>query len=842
LVCARKRGLLYCGAAMGSSLWSLRMALLAARAAGSRRRRGGSDAVAAAGALLSALCSLGAAAAAAAAAVPAPPPSFSYRDVGFDSGGWVTGLYVHNSTGIVYQRTDVGGAYRSDDGGLSWTWLSGNFESADYAWETQGLAVNQSDASGQTVLTSVGSGAPAPSSGVYKSTDGGATWARKLSGLAANSNCFTRHASPVLAIDDARPWRVWAAMQQGLWRSLDGGESFTPVAAFNAAPFYPAGSDGCEHGQCPTMALVSLVPPDAAGNADPALAGHVLVGAHVMGLAFSADDGASWKQLSVEAGTLPAAVNITTPWRVHRMPNGTAFVAADVAAGGPAGTTGGVWRVDAPSAAAWADPLAWTWRDITPRPQAAWGFWGLVDTPLGFDGGLLVVAASAPDTIFTSRDGGASWVQRRSTVAFSPPCWQPAPGQSQLLPYGRNNVVTSSRNAGAWLISTGFGVAVSRDEGNTWGWASEGLGEVVTFRCHSHPATANWTWCGAGDLTGFFIADAGASGGALAAFAAEPTRWAVDFGHGAAWHSFEAGSRGLSFPGGFQLGASLGQWIVWPDPLTRPTTMTWVAGANSSGALSGIALQWVGLLQSGDDPADLLLLTSSGDYSGTFAPWNASLPPAAYSGGLVRSRNGGASWTHIAQQPPRGYAGTVWYDVAQLALDGGDTDARWWALATVGLLLSRDRGEHWAAPLALCAGAAFAASIAADSSPVSGGNGSVWLFGAGPCFAAGGEALRHTRYFGQTWEAVGNFSAPFLAPLAVHASGRLALVAFAGADATPHVHASLDGGVSWTAVDVASRGHFLAPGVSGLEWDALDPSVLYVSCNGHSVVVVKFDR
>jgi hypothetical protein len=433
----------------------------------------------------------------------APPRSstaavnFSYRDVGFDSGGWVTGLYVHESTGIIYQRTDVGGAYRSDDGGATWTWLSGNFESADYAWATQGLAVNQSDPSGQTVLTSVGSGAPAPSSGVYKSVDGGRSWARTLSGVAANSNCFTRHASPVLAIDAARPWRVWAAMQQGLWRSLDGGESWAPVAAFNAAPFYPAGSAGCEHGQCATMALVSLVPPAAPGGAvaPAALAAHVLVGAHIMGLAFSADDGASWQQLSVAAGTLPAAVsNITTPWRVHRMPNGTAFVAADVAAGGPAGTSGGVWRVEADSAAAWAQPALWRWTDITPRPAAAWGFWGLLDTPRGYDGGLLVVAASAPDTIFTSTDGGASWRQRGSAVAYAPPCWQPPPDQSQLLPYGRNNIVTSRRSAaaGAWLLSTGFGVASSLDEGDTWGWSSAGLGEVVTFQCHSHPARA-WT-------------------------------------------------------------------------------------------------------------------------------------------------------------------------------------------------------------------------------------------------------------------------------------------------------------------------------------------------------------
>jgi hypothetical protein len=774
------------------------------------------------------------------AAAAAAATTFNYRDVGFDSGGWVTGLYLHEPTGIVYQRTDVGGAYRSDDGGRNWEWLSGNFESADYAWSTQGLAVNQSDPAGQTVLTSVGNGAPAPSSGVYKSTDGGRTWVKKLGGVAANSNCFTRHASPVLAIDEGRPSRVWAAMQQGLWRSDDGGETFAPVEAFNAAPFYPAGSDGCDHGQCATMALVSLVPPGAGGVVAPALAAHVLVGAHIMGLAFSADDGATWQQLSVSAGTLPTAINITTPWRVHRMPNGTAFVAADVTRGGPDGTTGGVWRVDAPSLAAWANPASWVWTDITPQPAAAWGFWGLVDTPLGFDGGLLVVAASAPDTIFTSTDGGASWRQRNSTVGYAQPCWQPAPGQSQLLPFGRNNIVISSRNPGVWLLSTGFGVASSTDEGDTWGWSSAGLGEVVTFRCHSHPTRANYTFCGAGDLTGFIITDGGVSSKALAVFAHEPTRWAVDFAHGAVWDSLDASSPGLSFPGGFQLGAALGQWITWPDPAASPTSMRWVAGVNSSGALHGLSLQWVAVLQSGDDPLDVLLLTSNGDYSGTFSEWNSSMPLAAYTGGLVRSRDGGATWAHVAAQPPSGFAGTVWYDVNQLALDGGDADARYWALAGVGLHVSHDRGETWGAPLPLCAGAGFAANVVADPAAAARGESGVWLLGAGACFGA--SALRHSRDLGQTWTEYGNFTVPFLAPVAAHASGRLAIVAFAAGDTTSHVHVSLDGALTWTPVDLAERGHYLGPGVSGLEWDAVDKTVLYISTNGHSVVVVKFDE
>ena len=82
--------------------------------------------------------------------------TYVQRLVGFDGGGWVTGLVLHESTGIIYARTDVGGAYRSDDGGLSWIWLQGWLATREASWETQGLAVNQSDPTGLTVLVLIG--------------------------------------------------------------------------------------------------------------------------------------------------------------------------------------------------------------------------------------------------------------------------------------------------------------------------------------------------------------------------------------------------------------------------------------------------------------------------------------------------------------------------------------------------------------------------------------------------------------------------------------------------------------------------------------------------------------
>lgn len=212
---------------------------------------------------------LAAALAAAGSAMAAVP--FTHRPIGFDGGGWVTGIVQHETSGLLYSkeaafvlcavcarvisitrcqpcppvRTDVGGAYRSSDAGQTWSWLSG-YE-VGLPWSTQGLAVNQSDPSGLTVFIGVGDDRPSNASGVWKSTDGGESWVQVLGGVFFNGNGNSRQAAPCLAIDDARPWRVWAAAQQGLWLSTEGGDSWAPVTSFNEvrALQIPLGGSGC---------------------------------------------------------------------------------------------------------------------------------------------------------------------------------------------------------------------------------------------------------------------------------------------------------------------------------------------------------------------------------------------------------------------------------------------------------------------------------------------------------------------------------------------------------------------------------------------------------------------
>ena len=748
--------------------------------------------------------------------------TYTQRPVTVDGGGWVTGIAAHAASGLLYCRTDVGGAYRSDDGGASWVWLSGAINGLD-VWSTRGLALNESDATGLTVLVAVGGrdDPPAPGAGVWKSTDGGSSWRQTLSSVAFSGNGDARQASPALVVDEARPWRVWAAAQRGLFLSVDGGESFAPVASFNARQDLYNGSDSSRF----AMAFVALVPPRAGGGGvDPALAGHVVVAAKGMrGLAVSTDDGATWALAAANA-------SLAQPWRLLRYPNGTSFL----------GTDNRVLRVTA-GPGGWADVGGWQLADRTPRGPAE-GSWMSVDAPLGFaDGAPLVVASSYQASLYTSADGGLTWRGRNTTVAANFPVWWTSFPGNQFVPWGRNGVVVSSRAPpGTWLIASGFGVLASRDEGDSWAFSSGGIGEVCVLRCHSHPVRAGYTFCGAEDLTGFTVADGGASGRAeTAVFAREPAYWAVDFGKGAAWTDPASGSRGLSFAGDAQMDGEMGQWITWPDPAQN---VSFSPIRDVPGALNNVSIQLVDLFQSPDDPLDLLLVGAWG----WFGPWNASMPPWAYSGGVVRSRDGGASWQHVKSPPPSGFGGITEVSWGQIQADGGDPDARWWALCNIGIFVSRDRGETWNETTD------WMWSLQAVAPDAVSGAGAVFALvstNLGWAPPPNGTALRRTRDFGATWDVLGNFSVYGNAPgfpfpcIAAHASGRVAVLANGPGDALPHVWVSVDAGLqAWTVVDDAARGEYLAPGVTGLHFDAHDATLLYVSTGGRSLVVVKLDQ
>jgi photosystem II stability/assembly factor-like uncharacterized protein len=226
-----------------------------------------------------------------AAALPEASDSSRWQFVGPSNvGGRVTDLAIDPTTSpsTVYASVGSGGVFKSTDSGDTWT----------PAWPertTQAVGALARGADG-TLYAGTGEGSN-PSGGgstfmgdgLYKSTDGGASW--KLSGL-PDSGAFAR-----IVVNPDNPKEVWAASagsltwvssERGLYHSTDGGETWQLALA-------PTGDHV-------GAADVALMP----GNPHVILAsmwdhyrnnGSFYYGGKGSGLYRSTDDGKTWTRL-----------------------------------------------------------------------------------------------------------------------------------------------------------------------------------------------------------------------------------------------------------------------------------------------------------------------------------------------------------------------------------------------------------------------------------------------------------------------------------------------------------------------------------------------------------------
>jgi len=124
------------------------------------------------------------------------------------------------STGTLYAAASNGGIWKTTDMGQSWTSIGDGLPTQVVS------AVAYSPAQGGTLLVLTGDDAFGFDSiaglGVYRSTDGGATW-RQGSGVPSGVNGFR------IAVDPADPSVAYAATGAGLYRTDDDGASWTNV-------------------------------------------------------------------------------------------------------------------------------------------------------------------------------------------------------------------------------------------------------------------------------------------------------------------------------------------------------------------------------------------------------------------------------------------------------------------------------------------------------------------------------------------------------------------------------------------------------------------------------------
>ncbi|WP_322400674.1 cellulose binding domain-containing protein [Massilia luteola] len=326
--------------------------------------------------------------------------NYHWGSVAIGGGGYVTGVVASKAErGVVYARTDVGGAYRRDAGGNRWEPLLDWVSDGETGYlGVESLAVDPNDAANVYLLagTSYLSGGKTI---VLHSTDYGKTFAKTdvSAQFKAHGNGMGRQSGEKLQVDPGDGTVVYAGTRRdGLFRSTDAGATWELLAGL------PVTSTPNDNG----ISFVLLDPTSVdSGRAQRIFVGVSRYGSVGPNLYFSYDGGVTFDP--VEGG--PSGL---MPQRAVLSPDGLLVVTYANGAG-PYGTgsepmdQGQIWAYDAAGG---------NWTNITP-PGITSAFGGVSMDPN--DPKHLVAStintwrlqhdSAYGDRIYSTRDGGQTW-------------------------------------------------------------------------------------------------------------------------------------------------------------------------------------------------------------------------------------------------------------------------------------------------------------------------------------------------------------------------------------------------------------------------------------------------
>ncbi len=667
----------------------------------------------------------------------APPAAVPYvwKNVAIGGGGYVTDIYCHpKQKDLVYIRTDVGGFYRWDAPTSHWVplmdWVRRD-QSNYYGGE--GLALDPSDP--DVVYIAAGEYEWATPGTIFKSGDRGRTWKKLPINLKMGGNEDHRFGGPRLVVSPFHPSvLLFGSRHDGLWRSADAGASWARV------PTPGAGKEGVG---------ISAV---AFGARKP---GAAYAAAFGEGVYESGDDGLTWHK--TVGG--PAEVE-----RLAASPDGALY----------ATHAHGVGKYDG---AAWAD--------VTP-PGVAVAFGGVsVDPQDPHD--LLATTQTDHLRLFRSRDGGATWAEKKTVTRSSVPWY--ADGMKRIQ-YVAGVAFSPAAKGRVWL--TDWYATYRTEDVNADPIVltnhERGHEELVVFTLACPPGGPPLL-SGTADVDGF-VHDA------LDTF---PT------------HGFGGyfGGKGPTF--GYTEG------IAWcasqPGRVARAGVVPW----NKTG---GGALSRDGGRTWESFPAwDAKILAARVAVSATDPDIMVVLRVGA--GPALVTRDGGHSWQNVAGLPD-GLIGGVWNWQTPLAADG--------ALADVFYVYHNGKVYK-----SVDGGASF--TVTASDLP-NGGQALVTVPGqAGDVWLAFGDAgLSHSADGGLTFHSMPAVKQASLFAVGKAAPGHTGAALYldgALADGRQGLFRSLDGGVSWEGINDPREPVGDAPNAMAASFDTF--GLVFVGTNGRGV-------
>ena len=438
--------------------------------------------------------------AAAADAVPQDrTQAYRWRNVAVGGGGFVTGLVFHpGERGLLYARTDIGGAYRWEPAHQRWTplldWMG---EDDRGRFGVESLALDPADADRLYLAVGTYLHARGADGVVLRSRDRGATFERAPLPFKLGGNEQGRGNGERLAVDP-RDGRVLllGTRAHGLWRSADAGASWSEVTRFPAvARSEAAWARGARDAVPVGIAFVVFEP--AGAPADRGAVVYAGVSTTGTSLYRSHDGGMHWE-------AVPGQPTGLRPSHMVRDRRGRWLLSYGDEPGPNHMADGAVYRYD---------PADGSWIDITPLPRTP-------GQPGGFGWGAVAVDAHDPDVIvattfrryrprdelFRSVDGGRSW-----SPAFERSRFEHAgvPWTRDATPHWMADVEIDPHDPERIWFVTGYGMWASRnarayDGGEVlhWEFPQAGFEETVPLALLSPPQGAHLV-SGLGDVDGF---------------------------------------------------------------------------------------------------------------------------------------------------------------------------------------------------------------------------------------------------------------------------------------------------------------------------------------------------
>ncbi len=587
-----------------------------------------------------------------------PMPSPASRQYGdwtasiIGGGGYLIDVIATRDPQRWYLQPDVCGMYRSDDGGTTWRMLHGSLPARQSLRYCRGMAVDPQDP--DRVLAAIGC-QWWKREGILLSTDAGETWRSVLTAF-FSANQDDRYDGRILVADQQRAGRfVAASVGDGLFESVDGGETWQTRGLT---------------GTYPRAVLLDRADPrgiwvatwrcgrDLAGyNPDP---GRTRFDSPE-GLWRTTDGGTTWKLVTSEAVT----ELIQDPRNAHRL-----------------------WAIIDHRRVAYSDDGGTTFLDAheglridQAAPYQTWSETCYQGLSSGAD---FLVVMSPKGTCYRRGVDDRSWTPVTRRAVHEPDgYWGYTPAAPSPKWGGINfgsaasSITVSPHDPATWFLTDWFSVYRSSDAGATWGNVSTGVENTFITDVVADPEDPTLVYATSQDVGLFRSADAGTT------FQGRSFRTAV--AHNVKSVGIPAGlpqrvyclgnsEDGIGWYTG-NLYRSDDRGITWrPMPMGGAPVM----GERQHRATTVLVV---------DDRPDELWLCVAG-------------PVTAGSGGLYRSRDGGETCTWMDAGVPAGqpfFRGEIHLAGHELARS---PDGSWIALsADHGMLLRRDGDDQRFVPV-----------------------------------------------------------------------------------------------------------------------------------------------